>query len=332
MTLKLQEASDMEGAEGNDRLEPPTVTMILKSRLATKSVKVSLANRSALAGAIITAVYLIIGLLDTVFPGYLGVSGSMGNAITAFHGSLSASVPVSPLFGSGWYILGGTMYGLPILPVMLAAMKFDLAFSLFVVVVSSLIGLVVGLYAGFFGGFIDRILTRISDFFLQIPLIGLAIMVAYLLGFSFLDLAIAVAVSWWPVFAVFVRNKAHSVRKATFVVSAMASGDTPTEITFRHIFPSILPDFAAQFFIELGLIVQVLATVDFLDLNASFRYMPEIGNMMSWGSSSALLGTTTWWPLVIPGLFLLGFTLGVFLLGAGLKRSIRYKSWRYEQR
>ncbi|EQD44965.1 binding-protein-dependent transport system inner membrane component [mine drainage metagenome] len=322
----------MDGIEGNDRLEPPTVTMILKSRQATKSVKVSLANKSALAGAIITAIYFIIGLLDAVFPGYLGASGSMGNALTAFHGSLAVSTPVSPLFGSGWYILGGTLYGLPILPVMFAAIKFDLAFSLFVAVVSSLIGLVIGLYAGFFGGIIDRILIKISDFFLQIPLIGLAIIIAYLLGFSFLDLAIAVAISWWPVFAVFVRNKAHSVKKATFVVSATSSGDTATEITFRHIFPSILPDFAARVFIELGLIVQVLATVDFLNLNTSFRYMPEIGNMMSWGSSSALLGTTTWWPLVIPGLFLLGFTLGVYLLGSGLKRSIRYKSWRYEQR
>ena len=322
----------MDGIEGEERLEAPTVTMILKSRQATKSVKVSLANASAITGAVITAFYLIIGLLDTVFPNYLGTSGSMGNALTAFNGSLSASSGISPLGSSGWYILGGTLYGLPILPVMLAAVKFDLAFSLFVVIVSSLIGLVIGLYAGFFGGIIDRILTEISNFFVQIPLIGLAVMVSYLLGFSFFDLAIATSIAWWPIFAVFVRNKARSVKMATFVASAMTSGDTATEITFRHIFPSILPDFAARVFIELGIVVQLIATVDFLNLDPAFKYMPEIGNMMSWGSSSVLLGTSTWWPLVVPGLFLIGFTLGVFLLGAGLKRSIRYKSWRYDQR
>jgi peptide/nickel transport system permease protein len=319
-------------SEGEERLEAPTVTMVLRSRQATKSVKVSLANVSAISGAVITAFYLVIGLLDMVFPGYLGTSGSMSNALTAFHGSLSSPSNIVSLGGSGWYILGGTLYGLPILPVMLAAVKFDLAFSLFVVVVSSLIGLVVGLYAGFFGGIIDRILTEISNFFLQIPLIGLAIMVSYLLGFSFFDLAIATSIAWWPIFGVIVRNKARSVKRATFVASAMASGDTPTKITFRHIFPSILPDFTASVFIELGIVVQLIATVDFLNLDPAFRYMPELGNMMSWGVSSTLLGTLTWWPLVIPGLFLLGFTLGVFLLGAGLKRSIRYKTWRNDQR
>jgi peptide/nickel transport system permease protein len=321
----------MDRNEGEERLEAPTVTMVLKSRQATKSVKVSLANASAITGAVITAFYLIIGLLDTVFPNYLGTSGSMSNALTAFHGSLSSSI-IAPLGGSGWYILGGTLYGLPILPVMLAAVKFDLAFSLFVVIVSSLIGLVIGLYAGFFGGIIDRILTEISNFFLQIPLIGLAIMISYLLGFSFFDLAIATSIAWWPIFAVFVRNKARSVKMATFVASAMTSGDTATEITFRHIFPSILPDFASRVFIELGIVVQLIATVDFLNLDPAFKYMPEIGNMMSWGNTSVVLGTLIWWPLVIPGLFLVGFTLGVFLLGAGLKRSIRYKSWRYDQR
>ena len=119
------------------------------------------------------------------------------------------------------------------------------------------------LYAGFFGGIIDRVLTEISNFFLQIPLIGLAVMVSYLLGFSFFDLAIATSIAWWPIFAVFVRNKARSVKMATFVASAMTSGDTATEITFRHIFPSILPDFAARVFIELGIVVQLIATVKF---------------------------------------------------------------------
>jgi peptide/nickel transport system permease protein len=322
----------MDRNEGEERLEAPTVTMILKSRQATKSVKVSLANVSAITGAVITAFYLIIGLLDMVFPSYLGSSGSMSNALTAFHGSLSASSSIVPLGGSGWYILGGTLYGLPILPVMLAAVKFDLAFSLFVVIVSSLIGLVVGLYAGFFGGIIDRILTEISNFFLQLPLIGLAILVSYLLGFSFFDLAISTTIAWWPIFAIFVRNKARSVKMATFVASAMASGDTATKITFRHIFPSILPDFTARVFIELGIVVQLIATVDFLNLDPAYKYMPELGNMMSWGSGPLLLGTLTWWPLVIPGLFLLGFTLGVSMLGSGLRRSIRYKNWRHDQR
>ena len=84
-----------------DRLEPPTVTMVLKSKQATKSVKMSLTNKAAIAGLLITVFYFLIGLLDLIYPGYLGVSGSMSNAVTTFHGNYSLTTPQG-LFSGAW--------------------------------------------------------------------------------------------------------------------------------------------------------------------------------------------------------------------------------------
>jgi peptide/nickel transport system permease protein len=311
-----------------ERLEPPTVTMVLKSKQATKSVKMSLTNKAAIAGLIITVFYFLIGLLDLIYPGYLGVSGSMSNAVTTFHGNYSLTTPQG-LFSGGWFLFGGTSYGLPVLPVAFAAVKFDLGFSLFVVLVGAGIGMVAGLYAGVSNGIIDKIISKFSDFFVQIPVIGLAVIIAAVLNLGYEGFAFALAITWWPLYAGRTRNMVRSTKKKMYIMSSVASGDSRTKIAFYHVFPNILPDIAIRIILDLGLVFELLATVDFLNIGGVNPYLPEIGNMMRWGN--AYIGTGYWWPLVIPGIFIIGFGVGVYLLGTGLKSSLNRKKWRFER-
>ncbi len=313
-----------------ERMEAPTVTMVLKSREATKSIKISLVNRAALTGAVITAVYLVIGLLDWVFPQYLGTSGSLSNAIIAFNGNITSGPTAPyPFTSFGWNVLGGTLYALPLLPVMLASLKFDLAFGLFVALVGSGIGLLVGLYAGFSAGYLDRALTKVSQLFIQIPMLALAIGIALILDKSLFGFAIAVIVVWWPYPAVIIKDKVKASRRKAFVTSSIVSGDSATTSIFKHVFPNVLSQFIIRMFMDIGILVEILATVNFLGLGFTSPYMPELGNMLAWGYQFA--GTGDWWPLVIPGLFLVVLILGVSLLGIGANRAVRASRWRNDR-
>ncbi len=331
---------------GQDRIEAPSVTMVLRSKSATKSIKQSLANKTAFAGLAITLFYSAIFVMDMVYPKYLPATGPLGNAITAFGGTGSATLVagIAPLKESGWLILGTTAYNLPILPVMLASIKYDLAFAVSAVLISAFIGAGAGLYAGTYGGMLDRVILKISDFFFDIPFVALAIIIGILaVKLNLIGLAIAAGIAWWPSFAIYVRNHARQVASGGFAKSQLASGSSKSRLLFKHVLPNIVPNLGAKMISDLGVAVQILATVDFFygftrvtslspagaGLHMVNPALPELGNMIMWGSLYISMGE--WWQIVIPALFLIGFIAGVNLLSAGVRKYIRYKRWKVIQ-
>lgn len=330
-----------------DRIEAPSVTMVLKSKEASKSIRQSLANKTAIAGLVMTLFYVAIFVADIVYPQYLQATGPLSNAATAFGGDIyeTGFPAVAPFVKSGWLSLGSTTYGLPILPVMLLSVKYDLAFAFLTVLISAFIGAFAGAYAGTYGGLLDRVIIKISDFFFDVPFLALAIFIGILAAnLSFFGLAIAAGIAWWPSFASAVRDRAKEVASGGFAKSQLASGSSKARLLFRHILPNVVPDIGAKAISDLGVAVQVIATVDFLfgfsyistwapdvfhGLHIINPFLPELGNMMMWGW--LFIGTGQWWPIVIPGLFLIGFIVGVNLLAVGVRKSIRYKRWKVIQ-
>ena len=86
---------------------------------------------------------------------------------------------------------------------------------------------------------------------------------------------------------------------------------------FVHVLPNVLSPVFVQFSLDLGTIVQVFAALDFIGFNKGNPYLPELGNMLTWGETYLSYGA--WWPIVIPGIFLLIFTVSVNLMGDGLR-------------
>lgn len=302
-------------------VNPEKITVAKKRRPRLEDTKNTLNlfvhNRLAFTGMIITAIYFFIALLDVVYPQYLGVSNinSMLNFIPG--GRATAQLPTAPTFSSGWWFYLGTTYSqIPLFPVILAALKFDMGYSLLIVFSGVGIGLLLGTFSGYFGGMVDEVVMRVTDVFFSFPTLVLAIAMAYVLGENMNVIIIALIIVWWPNYARFARGLALTTKNQNFIEAAVASGSTRFRNVFVHIMPNVLSPIYVQFSLDLGSVIGLLATLDFIGFNKN-GFLPEIGNLIFQGQN--YLPTGMWWPVVVPGVFLLIFTVSVNLMGDGLR-------------
>lgn len=289
------------------------------------TLRLFLKNKLALIGTIITLIYFGIALLDFIYPQYLGVANISSVANFLHTTTLNPSaLPTPPTFSNGWwYWFGTTEYGVPILPAMLAALKVDMGYSVLIVLTAAAIGLFVGTASGYLGGLVDELLMRVTDVFFGIPTLVLAIAIIYVLGRGIDLLAIALIIVRWPMFARLSRGNALSVKQSKYIEAAQAYGSSGLRNMFAHVMPNILSPIYVQVSLELGTVVLTFSTLDFLGFNFANPLIPELGSMIAGfggsGATSTFLAFGLWWPMVIPGIFLLIFTISVNLLGDGLR-------------
>lgn len=200
--------------------------------------------------------------------------------------------------------------------------------ALYVVLVAIIIGIVVGAIAGYFGGIIDEVMMRITDVFLSIPGLILAMAVAAVLGRSLDNIMLALIIVWWPPYARIMRGQVLTIKESTYVEAAKAVGSKKMRILFRHIVPNTLSPIIVNATMDLGVVVLVAAGLAFL----GFGVPPgtaEWGRMVADGQLYFLSDVeyppgsgvfyNPWWIWAFPGLFIFLFVMGFNLLGDGLR-------------
>ncbi|MCL5804359.1 MAG: ABC transporter permease [Candidatus Thermoplasmatota archaeon] len=286
---------------------------------AKSTFKLFLKNRIALIGMVITIIYFLFAILDYIDPRWLGVS-NLSTSLNFVPGHLAnTALPTAPNFsGSWWYWFGTTYSRIPILPVMLGALRFDLTYTVTIVFIGMAVGVMIGSMAGYFGGIFDEIVMRITDIFFSLPFFVFALAIVYVLGFSFQNVVIALIIIWWPTYARLTRGLSLETKSLKYVEAARASGASNFRILFRHIIPNVLSPVYVQISLDLGSIIQIFAGIFFLiGALGSSSYPLEIGYLLSTGLQYLSIGI--WWPVIIPALFLLVFTVAVNLMGDGLR-------------
>src|SRR5262249_43215207 len=105
------------------------------------------------------------------------------------------------------------------------------------VLIAGAIGSSLGLAAGYAGGWTDESLMRLTDIFLAVPPLILAMAIATALGPSARNAAIAVIAVWWPSYARLARAEAQVLRTVEYVQAARAGGAGSLRVVLRHILP-----------------------------------------------------------------------------------------------
>lgn len=213
------------------------------------------------------------------------------------------------------YWFGTDLIGRDILTRALFAYRISLGVAAAVLVAAVPIGVAVGLLAGYHGGLVDSALMRLTDIFLSIPPLVLALAILGLLPPSLLNAVFALIVMWWPWYARLTYSLARRLREEGYVVAAEVIGASRFHILFREILPNCFPSLVTKMTLDVGIIILVTAALGFLGLGAQAP-TPELGSMVAEGSKNL---PDLWWMAVFPGLAILVAVIGFNLLGDGLK-------------
>jgi|ECHvirMinimDraft_2_1075157.scaffolds.fasta_scaffold00179_10 peptide/nickel transport system permease protein len=180
------------------------------------------------------------------------------------------------------------------------------------------IGILVGLVAGYLGGVLEEFLMRVTDLFIIMPSIVLAIILVSLLGPSDYNIILAISLTSWMSVARIIRSDTLTLKSRTFVEAAKISGARTFYVLRRHILPNEVHMITSNTLLAVAGAVVIEAGLNFLG----------IGNVsqVSWGivlyqaELNGAVVTGAWWDIVFPGLFITLFVLSVSLLGRGLER------------
>jgi len=206
--------------------------------------------------------------------------------------------------------------------------RISLWIGVVVIILTLLIGVPLGLIAGYIGGIIDEAIMRITDIFLSLPPLLLALVFAAAMGLrgqSFTNVLIAIAVAWWPWYTRLVRGQVVSIKERPFVEAARAAGVGPFKIMFRHILPNCLTPILVQASLDFGSVVLTAAGLSFLGLGAQ-PPTPEWGLMLSIGRYYFL---NYWWLATFPGLAIFVTVLAFNLMSDGLREALCPKLRRF---
>jgi peptide/nickel transport system permease protein len=217
--------------------------------------------------------------------------------------------------GSPGYLLGTTAHGGDVLYGVIWGSRTSLRLSVVVVAVTVTIGLIVGSLAGFLGGKVDEILMRIVDVFLSIPELIFALAIAAVLGPSFGNIILALAVVFWVKYARIIRGQIIHVKQNDYVDAARVVGDSRFNIYRKDVLPNSITPIVVQATLDMGHIVLVGATLSFIGLAEAG--LAEWGVLVSDGQAGISAGR--WWASTFPGAMVFLWALAFNLVGDGLR-------------
>ncbi len=217
--------------------------------------------------------------------------------------------------GTPGHPLGTTAHGGDVLYGVIWGSRTSLWLSLIVVAVTVTIGTIVGSLAGFLGGKVDEILMRVVDVFLAIPELIFALAIAAVLGPSFSNIILALAIVYWVKYARIIRGQIIHVKQNEYVDSARVIGDTKLRIYLKDVLPNSITPVMVQATMDMGAIVLVGATLSFIGLSEAG--LAEWGVLVSEGQVG--ISTGRWWASTFPGLMIFLWALAFNLVGDGLR-------------
>lgn len=213
-----------------------------------------------------------------------------------------------------WF--GTDNMGRDILSRILFALRSALLMGVIVLGIAVPIGVMLGVAAGYMRGtLLEIIIMRITDIFLSIPAMILALAIASVLAPNLRNAMLAVTVMWWPWYTRLVYSLASSLRNEYFVRAAELTGAGKWHILFREIMPNCLAPILTKMTLDMAWVIMIGASLSFVGLGEQ-PPIPALGNMVSDGAKYL---PDQWWMTVFPALTIMLIVLPFNLLGDGVR-------------
>jgi peptide/nickel transport system permease protein len=260
-------------------------------------------NKSAVAGLIIIAFFTILAILAPLLPladPYATSWSTIRKAPSAAH----------------WF--GTDDIGRDVLSRMIWGAQASLMAGVISVAIAVLTGVPFGLISGYFGGWVDQVISRITEAFLAMPFLIMAIALAAFLGPSLMNAMIAIGLSAMPVFVRLTRAQVLAVKTEDYIEGARSIGLGHSDIMLRYILPNITAPIIVQATLTVATAIIAEASLSFLGLGQQAP-APSWGSMLNVAKN--FLSQAPWmamWPGAAIFLVVIGFNL----LGDGLRDAL----------
>jgi peptide/nickel transport system permease protein len=261
-------------------------------------------HRSGVVGLCVLAVFFLLAVFAPVVvdPDGLRVTQATGGVLE------------SP---SGEFPLGTDDNGRSVLTLLVFGARVSLFVGLLATAISMVIGTLMGLMSGFFEGWPARILFRFTEWFLVIPFLPLALILASVLGRSLWNIAFVIGVLSWPGTALLIRSQTLSIKERPYLDRARVLGAGRWHLMSRHVLPNVMPMVFANTTLTVAIAILTETTLSFLGLGDP--------TLVSWGSmlddafTVGAMTTGAWWFIVPPGVCVVLVVLSFTLVGQALE-------------
>jgi peptide/nickel transport system permease protein len=213
--------------------------------------------------------------------------------------------------------LGTDSYGRPIWDQLVYGSRISLLVGIAATLIAIVIGTVVGVTAGFFGGWTDSGLSRLTEWFLVIPFLPLAIVLAAILGPSVRNIVLVIGITSWPTTARLIRAQVLTLKQRLYVERSRALGASGPHVLGRHILPNVMPLVLANATLTVPIAILSETALAFLGLGDPSAV--SWGQMLEEAFSAGALGREAWWWYLPPGLCVIGVVLAFTLVGRALE-------------
>lgn len=230
-------------------------------------------------------------------------------------------IPFSP--PSWGFPFGTDNFGRSVFALTVWGARISLLVGLLATAISMLIGSIIGIVAGYYGRWPETVLMRLTDWFLVIPFLPLAIVLASVLGRSLGVIIFVIGVTSWPSTARIIRAQVLSVKTRPYVERSRALGSSNWHLNTRHILPNVAPLIFANTVLTVAIAILSEATLAFLGLGDPLSI--SWGTILEFAFSSGAAGAGQWWWLIPPGLAIVFVVLAFTLCGFALDEILNPK-------
>ncbi|WP_187970773.1 ABC transporter permease [Aquibium microcysteis] len=260
----------------------------------------ALANRSFVAGLVITGLIAAMALLSFVWAPY----------------DITRLEVADRMQGLSWeHPFGTDHFGRDILTMIMIGSRNSIAVAIVAVGIGMGIGVPLGAWAAARGGLVDEALMRFNDLVFAFPALLSAVLITAIFGPGAINAIIAIGIFNIPVFARVARAGALSIWPREFILAARAAGKGKARITVEHILPNVASMLLVQGTIQFALGILAEAGLSYVGLGAQ-PPAPSWGRMLFDAQTRMMVAPHL---ALFPGFAIVVTVLGLNLLGDGLR-------------
>ena len=215
------------------------------------------------------------------------------------------------------YPLGTDQPGRSVLLLLIWGARASLAIGVIATLLAVVLGSAIGLLAGHYQRWLGRGLMHLTDWFIAVPSLPLAISLAAVLGQGATSITIAIAITSWTATARLIRAQTLAVEARPFIERARALGAGNVQIMVRHVLPNVAPLILVSTTLTVAGAILAETTLTFLGLGNPTEV--SWGTMINEAYTGSAVSRGAWWYLLPPGIAIVVVVLGFTMTGRAIE-------------